>query len=264
MKASYDKTVKFILSMESPEGGFSCSRLTPPTVEDTYFAIMALKEMGVHFIDKRTKNYVKSIEPCHICGTRTAYMLARICKSLNIRYMLPEIKTKPATLSEAYYRALIDDMLGHIQSTKNTIIDVINSSRAPRTVSETYKKVFLMKRCGISFNINYYVSYFQSAQNEDGGFGFFRGTTSFLENVYYSLKGLYELGSFPLDLKACERFIFYCKASNGGFGRQILTVPGIEYTYYAVASLNVIKRMKRSASGMDKQLLAGDCIFWKT
>jgi len=239
MKAN-DKMVKFILSMQSPEGGFSFSRLTPPTIEDTYFALMALKELGAHFTDKRTKEYVKSIEPGQIYGMRTAYMFGKICKSLGIGCMPPEIKTKPTTLSEAYYKALISDMSGHAQ---DAAMSPANPFKAPRTVSEAHKTIFLMKRYGIPFDRNHYVSHFQLAQNDDGGFGFFQGTTSFLENVYHSLNGLSELGSRPLDLKACERFIHYCKASNGGFGRQILTVPSVEYTYYAVSSLNTIGRM---------------------
>ncbi len=110
-------------------------------------------------------------------------------------------------------------------------------------VSLIYKVVFLFDYFGIRYS-DEWAEYVKRSQNRDGGFGFYPDTTSFLENVYYSLMALRQLNKKPDDMKECEAYVIRCKSKNSGFGRQHNTPPTLEYTYYAIESLNMISEMK--------------------
>ena len=49
------KVKTFILSREQPEGGFSFSKLTPPTREDTYFALRSFDTLSIKYSSKKNK-----------------------------------------------------------------------------------------------------------------------------------------------------------------------------------------------------------------
>ncbi|MDH7506805.1 MAG: hypothetical protein QHH15_03320 [Candidatus Thermoplasmatota archaeon] len=106
-----------------------------------------------------------------------------------------------------------------------------------------------MKKLHLTFQPKKYVLLIQNSQNPDGGFGIVPHTTSFLESTYHALKSLKELNTIPLNITKCERFVHSCITKTGGFGRQITTVPSIQYSYYAFISLNIslkiINEMKR-------------------
>lgn len=110
-------------------------------------------------------------------------------------------------------------------------------------VSLIYKVVFLFDYFGIRYS-DEWAEYVKRSQNRDGGFGFYPDTTSFLENVYYSLMALRQLNKKPNNLRECEAYVIRCKSKNSGFGRQHNTPPTLEYTYYAIESLNMISEMK--------------------
>jgi hypothetical protein len=81
------------------------------------------------------------------------------------------------------------------------------------------------------------ISWFRASQNGDGGFGFFHGTTSFVENCHYCLQALTVLGAEPVDPEKARRFITACRTASGGFGRGIRAAPFLDATWHAVASL---------------------------
>jgi len=72
------------------------------------------------------------------------------------------------------------------------------------------------------------------AQNPDGGFGFFKGTTSYMENTYYACYILYHFNLKPKMLKKLKDFILSCWNVDGGFGRNSQGISFLESTYYAL------------------------------
>jgi hypothetical protein len=80
-------------------------------------------------------------------------------------------------------------------------------------------------------------------QNNDGGFGFFPGTTSYMEYCDYSLSALYLLGSRPLYRQRASDFIVHCQAGSGGFARAIRALPFLEASWHAIHALAILARM---------------------
>jgi len=153
-------------------------------------------------------------------------------------------------LDEAYYLTKINKLMG------NKIFLDYDAKRynnePPRYVSDILKVVYLFNELKEEFNKVVYVKYLQDCQNSDGGFGFHPGTTSFLENTYYSLKALTILHARPKEIEKCKQFIVSCKINAGGFGRQSITVPTIESTYYAIKSLKLLRMIKRADTSDSK------------
>jgi hypothetical protein len=143
---------------------------------------------------------------------------------------------------------LIKELL-HMQVTLTRNEQAVLSSAQLKPVKsmEEYKQlVILMINLHSSFQQQEYVHIIQTSQNFDGGFGIVPHSTSFLEPTYQALRGLKELHAFPVDIHECERFVHSCLTNIGGFGRQITTVPALEYSYYAFLSLKIIDEMKKN------------------
>ncbi len=95
------------------------------------------------------------------------------------------------------------------------------------------------------FDEEYYKNLINSFQNPDGGWGFVKDSTSFLENSYIAILALNEMNAKPIHINACRQFILRCQSNHGGFGRQFATVPSIEATYYALASLSMLENPQK-------------------
>ena len=84
------------------------------------------------------------------------------------------------------------------------------------------------------------IAWFQACQNGDGGFGFFPGTTSFVENCHASLRALAFLGSRPLEPGPAALFLAGCQTAAGGFSRNGRAAPFLDATWHALASLSFL------------------------
>lgn len=149
--------------------------------------------------------------------------------------------TTPSTLEDIYYLAKILDIIKKPIKIKKEHLKFIKHNKY---LSEIKQYIWLMIHSNISFNKKRYICLIRECQNGDGGFGFMKGTTSFIENTYDALYTLNLMNSYPLYADKCESFILGCK-SEKGFGRQINTEPAIEYTYYAIASLNILSEIRK-------------------
>lgn len=82
------------------------------------------------------------------------------------------------------------------------------------------------------------IAWLQACQNGDGGFGFFPGTTSFIENCHACLRALAFLGAKPLDPELAASFLSGCQTAGGGFSRGGRAAPFLDATWHALASLS--------------------------
>jgi len=247
---------RFILSREQPEGGFSFSPTTPPALEDTYFALRLLEELQEYTIGTQTVSYItqlnqkESHHPKHLYQLATIYRITHLTDSENSLRdtIIHNHEIILNTLSDLYYIVLTKELL-HLQVTlKRNEQDILSSAQLHSVKSmEEYKQiVILMIKLYNSFQQQEYVHIIQTSQNHDGGFGIVPHSTSFLEPTYQALCGLKELHALPVDIHECERFVHSCITNIGGFGRQITTVPALEYSYYAFLSLKIIDEMKKN------------------
>jgi len=242
-------TKRFILSREREEGGFSFAATTPPTLEDTYYAVRSLDMLGTMEICASTSSYISQIEADRLSGLRQTYRLLYLLRRLGISPKA-ESGIRPLNkqrLQDIYYHILTQELLGKKPQLSESEFKFLQTQNGRLgTVSEVCKYVIIMRKLGIPFDKSRYAEWIRKSQWYDGGFGFYPETTSFLDNVYWALRALHALGSKPSRMEECERFIMQCRAKNGGFGRQSTTIPSVEYTYYAISSLNIIKRMNQS------------------
>jgi len=247
-------TKRFILSREREEGGFSFAATTPPTLEDTYYAVRSLDMLGTAHISTSTSSYISQIDASRLSCSKQTYWLAYLFGRLSHGSNRIETFVRPTNtqrLQDIYYHVLTQELLRKKPSLGEKEFRFIQTQNGKlRAISEVCKYVIIMRKISMPFDKSRYVEWIRKSQWYDGGFGFYPQTTSFLENVYWALRALHALGSKPSRMEECERFIMQCRAKNGGFGRQSTTIPSVEYTYYAISSLNAIKRMNQSVSGM--------------
>jgi len=248
---------KFILSREQLEGGFSFSQTTPPTLEDTYFALRLLEELQECSVSTQTISYINQLKQKEFHHPKHLYQLATIYKITHLINSEKSLHDKIIhnneillnTLSDLYYMILTKEVF-HIKIALTKNEENILSLAKLKTVKsmEEFKQlVILMMKLHISFHQQEYVYIIQTSQNYDGGFGIIPHSTSYLEATYQALRALKELHNQPADIHECERFVHSCMTNIGGFGRHITTVPALEYSYYAFSSLKIIYEMKKES-----------------
>lgn len=238
---------KFVFNYQCPSGGFSFSQTTPPTLEDTYYALGILRELGVEYRNKKTIEYLLKLDLANEKNMKNVYRYLYLLETLGLHRQLEEWKAnlgkKPVNKSteNLYYMMLSEKIVG--ASSNRSQPNFYNPS-SMKYVPEVSMAAELMKETKKPFNEKKYVRWLQEAQMPDGGYGFLLNSTSFVDTTYYALRGLKTLNSTPKDVEACRRFINVCRAREG-FGRQIHSLPTLEATYHAVACLNMLKEMKK-------------------
>ena len=249
--------IHFIYSREQPEGGFSFSQTTPPTLEDTYFALRLLEELDESSISKSTVLYLTSLNPTyddlpkHLYQLSTIYRVAHLQDYLKIirEIIVSNNNIIPSTIADLYFLVFTKELL-HIPiiTTRNEQqILTAAQKQSAKSMEEYTQFIIIMKKLHIFFQTKKYADTIQKSQNHDGGFGLIPHSTSFLEPTFHALQALKELHAIPKDIEECKRFVSSCMTRIGGFGRQITTVPSLEYSYYAVISLKIIDAMKNRA-----------------
>ena len=113
----------------------------------------------------------------------------------------------------------------------------------------TCRDVFFFLRLGPRSDASQLGAWLRGCQNDDGGFGFFPGTTSYMEYSDYALSALHLLGDRPDNPEQASRFIRYCQTGSGGFSRSIRALPFLESSYHAVRALQVLAHMAQDRMG---------------
>jgi hypothetical protein len=248
MELDRERVISFVLSRETAEGGFSFAQTTPRTLEDTYYALRTLDALGYDYRCHKTLEYMRHIPLDRYTPPKTVWQVVYLSQLVRVDAhdgvgTLVALKLSTMNSHQSFQDLFfLLRSLSHVRPechiTHRLRSRVFHLSIADlRTMDNVFRQLLLMRQMGIPFSSSTYGAWIRSAQNGDGGFGFYPGTTSFLENTYYALRALELLGSAPVDIEGCKRFVQGCRASNGGFGRQSITVPRLDSTYHAVSSL---------------------------
>ena len=238
---------RFVLSHECASGGFSFSRTTPPTLEDTYYALRIFQELGIGYKNKKTVRHVRELCLMNESNMRNVYRLMYLLDRLSLYDLLDAWKEKLKTMSDkcsffdCYYGLLSGEIVDeHVRARLNSV----SGLRMAAYVPDVSRQAVFLKKTKVRFNEKKYAKWLREAQMPDGGYGFLKNSTSFMDTTYYALKGLGILDTAPADLGACRRFVLICKTREG-FGRQINSLPTLEATYHAVACLNMLSDMEK-------------------
>jgi hypothetical protein len=247
-RLNISRVIHYLKEREKEEGGFSFAPDLYPNIEDTYYAIRTLRLMDIEVDRTNMMKYLGSIHWKEINFPRTVYILVYLHRSLNIEIPSPLINlrkrdwSQQQTLDAQYYwdelQKLFNEPLKKINFLPTLQFQTRESLKALR------KKISVLLDRSIDFNRGEVIRWVQLCQNGDGGFGFYPGTTSFMENTYYGLEILSNLHAFPWHIDECREYILGCQTKNGGFGRAPISFPFIESTFQAVAGLFLLQEME--------------------
>lgn len=245
------EVIRFISERENPDGGYGIVPVIPPDLEDTFYALQTLRELGSNTISDKTKQYLlKTSDHGPTDSFRISYHLAKLFSDYSLGRLPKQWLAKPAPrlerIIEFYYFVKFQDTSNKPARLDTKVVNYL-LAQTPESLEflpEVSRYVQLMDYLGLPIDNLKYSTWIQGTQWFDGGFGPIRGTTTFLEYTYDALRALLVLNAKPLDIEKCREFVTRCYiAKDGGFGRQSKTVPVPQYTYYAIKSLQALQNM---------------------
>jgi hypothetical protein len=242
------KVIQYLKDREKKGGGFSFAPELYPDLEDTYFAVRVLQFLNVDVDRNNTGNYMKNINWKEVGFPRAIYMLVYLHLSLNIEFppsltgLLRKDWSRFRILDAQYFSDEIQKLLDQPLKPLNTLPSF--QFQTHENLQNLRKKVAILLDHDINFDRQQIIRWVQLSQNGDGGFGFYPETTSYMENTYCALEILSKLGSSPMQIELCRKYILSCQTKNGGFGRAPASFPFIESTFRAVSGLLLLEEMK--------------------
>jgi hypothetical protein len=243
------RVIQYLKDREYEEGGFSFVQDLYPNVEDTYYAIRTLQLLMVDIDRNKTANYLKSIIWEEVYFPRIVYMLLYLHLSADMELPVPLVNllekdwSKFQFLDAQYCSNEIQKLLN--QPLKPLLFLSSFQFQAHENLQSLRKKVSVLIDLNIDFDRHQIIRWVQLCQNGDGGFGFFPGTTSYMENIYCALEILSKLQASPWRIDTCREYILGCQTKSGGYGRAPISFPFIESTFQAVAGLLMLEEMER-------------------
>lgn len=241
------RIVRYLKDREKEEGGFSFAPELYPDIEDTYYAVRTLQLLKADIDRDKTANYLKSIDWKEVGFARAVYMLLYTHLSLGIELprQLIDLSSKDwsgfAILDSQYFSDEIGNLLGRpLKPLHSSSPFQFQTNESLQTLR---KKVSILMARDINFDRQQMIRWVQSSQNGDGGFGFYPVTTSYMENTYCALEILSKLGSSPMQIELCRKYILSCQTKSGGFGRAPVSFPFVESTFHAVLGLFLLEKM---------------------
>jgi hypothetical protein len=241
------KIIQYLKERQNEEGGFSFAIDLYPDIEDTYYAARILRLLDEDVDRNNIGNYLKNISWGEVAFPRAVHMLLYLHLSLGIELprQLINLSTKEwdrfGILDAQYFSDEIHKLLH--QRMKPLASPSLFQFHQPENLQSLRKKVSVLINHDICFDKQEIVRWVQLCQNGDGGFGFYPGTTSYMENTYCALAIVSKLDSTPMKIDLCQNYIISCQTANGGFGRAPTSFPFIESTFHAVVGLLLLGRI---------------------
>jgi prenyltransferase beta subunit len=242
-----ERLTDFILARQKDDGCFAASPSLPSTVADTWYGVSLCRFLDEQFLypflarvlDRgKILSFVRGHDALMpSLPLRIIFFLAELHKFATAEWprlqdhLLARSRSKTLACSHLFYlRQLFPHLRHRLRAWKP------DRSRA------TCRDLYFCLKAGESGDQEM-VDWIRRCQNHDGGFGFFPGTTSYMEYSDYSLSALYLLGGRPVYPDRAGDFIAYCQAGSGGFARSIRALPMLESSWHAIHALAVLSKM---------------------
>ncbi len=210
---------RFCLARLKEGGGFAATPHLPPTIEDTRFAVKILDLLKAPFPQEETIAFLKA-KAQRPLPPRLAFFVKETLELLGVRFRPSVEITHTTVLEEQFYLLRLGLRVREVP---------------PLPASPTVKDLYLYAALRPKEAKNY-VPYVLASQNPDGGFGFYPGTTSFLENTYYAFSFLRRFGYEPRDVEGLRAYVLACWRREA-FARSPKGVPFLDATCYALEIL---------------------------
>jgi hypothetical protein len=261
LRDCFSAAIPFIMARHKTTGGFGATPRLPATIEDTYYALNILKlaqkfdvasasEVGT-FTENNMLSYLDSRRRSSLSGIRTTFQLLWCCRTArlelepgNIEAAVIARMSTSDSLEDWYFGTrIMTEVLARkplMIAEESNLAAILD--RDWRCVDEAWMHMYISRefRNDFPWPAPELIAWFRACQTGDGGFGFFPGTTSFVENCYVCLRALDLLGKKPLHPNRAFRFLLGCQTASGGFGRSSRAAPFLDSTWYTLAALAII------------------------
>ncbi|MBU2538414.1 MAG: hypothetical protein KKH22_08235 [Proteobacteria bacterium] len=253
--------MEFVHKRRKATGGYGATPRLPATIQDTFQALAIILVLGgkppTPESEPALADYLARMQSVPWLGIDTTFRLLLTCHICGlsvdkerIRAHLDACLTRDTSLSTIYYvRRIAREILEEEPDFPGSQRSLFLPARC--AVQDVARFLFLKKMDGQPVGGSGELSgWLQSTQNGDGGFGFFPGTTSFLENCHAALAGLSFLGARPNDSANLRAFIVSCQTGRGGFGRSPRAAPFLDASWHGIASLRLLEEMEGRSAGV--------------
>jgi len=258
------EVVKYIERCHLEDGGYFFARVPPSSGLDTYFAIKSLSIISVKHDrpEAIASFFLNDVKESTHGGMTGIFLTVEVLNELG--RMTDELRKYAQSRIMA-----LQNKAGGFGAYENIDIEV------PSELQETYRAVKVLKIIGADFDEQKVIRFVFRMLNPDGGYGGKGYSTlvstfytteitkllgvdtgklnatrdylrkreenwqvQFIEDVYWLVLGLANLGEKTNFPDRVTRFVMMCQRSNGGFSRAtIMGIPTLEYTFYALSIL---------------------------
>ncbi|HSH12895.1 MAG TPA: prenyltransferase/squalene oxidase repeat-containing protein [Desulfurivibrionaceae bacterium] len=256
-KVDFAGVVSFVAKRRKATGGYGATPRLPATIEDTFEAVAISRDLAVLApstclphppeTDTELHDYLRETERRTWPGLRTTGQLLQTCRFLGIPIDPKRVRGYTADhcsgrndLPTIYYATLLEREIPPI----NPLGQTRNVPALPGrpTAEDVRMHLALRKLGGVAETSDQggLLAWLRRCQNGDGGFGFFPGTTSFIENSHHCLAALTILGGGPAEPEKARQFVLSCQTGRGGFGRSLRAAPFLDSTWHALDCLTLL------------------------
>lgn len=256
--------IAFVQTLRQATGGYSATPLLPATIEDTFHAVaisLVLNESPPSpQSEPALTEYLARRLAAPWLRIDTTFRLLTICRVCGLTLDTERVR------SHLIATLLRDDSLDASYYVGKIAREILGME--PKDFLGSKRPVALPARCAVDDAARYLAvkamsnqqieetedltEWLQRSQNGDGGFGFFPGTTSFIENSHAALAALRLLGARPVDQANAGSFIISSQTGGGGFARSPGAAPFLDASWHGTASLRLLEEMERSAGVLPK------------
>lgn len=247
-----DQLIKFIFRRHKKNGGFATFPSLPSTIEDTFYAIDII--VNLNYLDNSI-NFISRINTEKIVNFIKIHEKTKCYLPIRLRYYLHKISEyvlgENFTNEEKFNHKKVINYEDAYYITQFMPLTDRGKYRIPRvdlgdcTCKDIHYYVLLFSKSD-AFQFNNIVNWLRNCQNGDGGFGFYPGTTSFIENCNYCISTLSLLGEMPSNIEKAERFILSCQTGAGGFSRNIKATAFLESSWHAINALKMLNELRKT------------------
>jgi hypothetical protein len=267
------EVVSYIERCHLEDGGYFFARIPPSSGTDTYFAVKSLSILGVkpqnpeavvnfflNWIREGTLGGITGIfnvvevinELGQITDELRSYAQERImvCENKAGGFgALENLDVEVTSELQQTYRAVRVLKTLSTRFDQNRIVRFVSGFLNPdggygregrSTLASTFYTTEIHRLLGAETAKISTVDYLRSRET-NWQVNFDRGQVSFIEDLFWLVKGLANLGEKSDFPDRVTRFVLGCQRRGGGFSRAtIMGIPTLEYTFYALSILREV------------------------
>lgn len=255
--------LEFVRKRRKATGGYGATPRLPATIQDTFQAVAILLVLGEEpptlQAEPALAQYLARMLAVPWLGIDTTFRLLITCRLCGLALLAMDVARLRAHLAACLSR---DASLAATYYVRRIVTEILEEEDAP----DSQRPVALPARCAVEDAARYLfvktmggqrieeagelTDWLQRSQNGDGGFGFFPGTTSFIENCHAALAALTLLGARPSDPANARTFLLSCQTGGGGFARSPGAAPFLDASWHGIAGLRLLEEMAERPAGV--------------